>query len=214
MTRVQGKAGRGRKVTWLLAAATLGCSAMQPTSAQVAPPDIFALINGGDSAGVEQALALGVDVNIRDGLGQTPIVVAALAGQGEVAAVLTQHGADVMARTNKGMTAMHAAAFSGNLEATKLLVAAGADVKDQKNFAHITPLHAAAEENHVSVVKALLDAGIDVSLVDVKGSTASTLAGWKQNWDLVQVLVDHGDVCQPESIVGPWVFKKCVDLGS
>lgn len=214
MTRIEGKAGRGRKVTWLFAAAALSCLAMQPAVAQVAPPDIFALVNAGDAAGVEQVLASGVDVNIRDELGQTPIVVAALAGQGEVASVLAQHGADVMARTDKGMTAIHAAAFSGNLEAMKLLLAGGADVNDQNNFAHITPLHAAAEENQVAVVEALIDAGIDVSLVDVKGYTASTLAGWKQNWDVVQVLVDHGDVCQPEAIAGPWVFKKCVDLSS
>lgn len=214
MTRMEGKAGRGRKVAWLLCAATIGWSGMQPASAQEASPDIFALVNAGDAAGVEQALAAGVDVNIRDALGQTPMVVAALAGQDAVAAVLMQHGADIKARTDKGMTALHAAAFAGDLEAMNLLLGGGAEVNDQDNFAHITALHAAAEENRLSVVEGLVKAGIDTSLVDVKGYTASTLAGWKQNWDVVQILVDHGDVCQPEAIAGPWVFKKCMELAS
>ena len=52
----------------------------------------------------------------------------------------------------------------------------------------------------------------DPTLVDVKGYTASTLAGWKQNWHVVQLLVEYGDVCQPETIAGPWVYKKCADL--
>jgi ankyrin repeat protein len=184
---------------------------MQTASAEDAR-DIFALANAGDAVGVEQALAAGTDVNTRDKLGQTPIVVAALAGQNEVASVLVQHGADVMARTDKGMTALHAAAFVGDVEAINLLLSGGAKVNDQDNFAHISPLHAAAEENHVSSVEALIKAGVDPSLVDVKGYTASTLAGWKQNWDVVQVLVNHGDVCQPEAIAGPWVFKKCTEL--
>ena len=54
----------------------------------------------------------------------------------------------------------------------------------------------------------------DPSLVDVKGFTASTLAGWKQNWAAVQILVENGDVCQPEAIAGPWVYKKCMELAA
>jgi uncharacterized protein len=203
--------GRARNVVWLLAAGMLGWPGMQTASAEDAR-DIFALANAGDAVGVEQALAAGIDVNTSDKLGQTPIVVAALAGQDEVASVLVQHGADVMARTDKGMTALHAAAFVGDVAAINLLLSSGAKVNDQDNFALISPLHAAAEENHVSSVEALIKAGVDPSLVDVKGYTASTLAGWKQNWDIVQVLVNHGDVCQPEAIAGPWVFKKCTEL--
>lgn len=211
MKQTKERLGRARNVVWLLAAGTFVCTGMQTASAEGAS-DIFALASAGDVAGVEQALASGSDVNAKDKLGQTPIVVATLAGQNEVAAVLLQHGADVMARTDKGMTALHAAAFVGDVETIDLLLSNGAKVNDQDNFAHISPLHAAAEENHVSSVEALVKAGVDPSLVDVKGYTASTLAGWKQNWDVVEVLVRHGDSCQPEAIAGPWVFKKCTDL--
>lgn len=199
----------------LVVAATLGWQGPQPARAGSATATIFDLVRAGDPTGVEKALASGTDVNIRDPLGQTPIVVAALARQDAVAQVLKKHGADVMARTDKGMTPLHAAAFSGDLETLKLLLASGAAINDQDNFAHITALHAAAEENHTAVVEALIKTkGADPALVDVKGFSASTLAGWKQNWDVVQILVANGDICQPEAIAGPWVYKKCAELAA
>ena len=199
----------------LVAATALGWSGLQTARADAKPTTIFELARAGDAAGVEQALASGTDINVRDGLGQTPIVVAALASQDAVAQVLLSHGADVTARTKKGMTPLHAAAFSGDLEILKLLLASGAAINDQDNFAKITPLHAAAEENHTAVVETLIQTeGVDPALVDVKGFSAGTLAGWKQNWDVVQILTANGDICQPEAIAGPWVFKKCADLAA
>lgn len=213
MKRIEGKAGHGRKTACLLTAVTLGCAAMQAATAQAAPRDIFDLVKAGDAAGVERALASGVNVNVRDGFGQTPMVVAALAGQDEIAGLLLRHGADLKARTDKGMTAVHAAAFVGDQEILELLLDNGAPLNDQDNIAHITPLHAAAEENHLKIVDYLVfSKKADPTLVDVKGYTASTLAGWKQNWHVVQLLVEYGDVCQPETIAGPWVYRKCADL--
>ena len=215
MTQRERKMWSPGSLALLAVAATLGWPGLQPARADNATTTIFDLARAGDAMGVEKALASGTDVNVRDTLGQTPIVVAALAGQDEVAQVLRKHGADVMARTDKGMTPLHAAAFSGDLETVKLLLAGGAAINDQDNFAHITALHAAAEENHTAVVEALIKTkGADPALVDVKGFSASTLAGWKQNWDVVQILVANGDVCQPEAIAGPWVFKKCAELAA
>ncbi len=196
----------------LLTLGLLGWPAAQSADAQHAVGDIFALASAGNAAGVEQSVSSGVYVDSRNKLGHTPMIAAALAGQGEAVAVLAKHGANVMARTKKGMTALHAAAFAGDAKAIAVLLSHGAKVNDQENIAHITALHAAAEENHLASVQALVGAGTDMSLVDVKGYTASTLAGWKQNWDVVQILVNHGDICQPEAIAGPWVFKKCMEL--
>lgn len=215
MTQRERKMRLPGRIALLVAAAALGWQGLQPAHADNATATIFDLARAGDAAGVEKALASGTDVNIRDPLGQTPIVVAALARQDAVAQVLRKHGADVMARTDKGMTPLHAAAFSGDLETLKLLLAGGAAINDQDNFAHITALHAAAEENHTAVVELLIKTkGTDPALIDVKGFSPSTLAGWKQNWDVVQILVANGDNCQPEAIAGPWVYKKCAELAA
>lgn len=176
--------------------------------------EIFAAVMDGDIVRIETLLAAGANINQRDKTGQTPLITAALEGRSGVTATLLDHGADVMARTEKGMTALHAAAFSGDIKSIELLIAKGAAINDQANFAGITPLHAAANENRLSVVEALIKAGADASLVENNNYSASTMAGWRQNWDLVETLVKLGDVCQPASIAGDWVFKKCASFGS
>lgn len=202
------------RLAGLAVVATFGWQGFQPAMAETTAT-IFDMVRAGDASAVEQALASGTDANIRDALGQTPIVVAALAEQDAVAEVLLTHGADVMARTDKGMTALHAAAFAGDLEILQALLAGGSAINDQDNFAHVTALHAAAEENHSAIVEVLIKtAGIDPALVDVKGFSASTLAGWKQNWDVVRILVSNGDTCQPEAVAGPWVYAKCAELAA
>jgi uncharacterized protein len=215
MMHTQRKPQSSYGFAWIAVAAALSWPGLQTANAETVSKTIFDMVLAGDAAGVEQALASGTDVNTRDTLGQTPIVVAALAGQGAVAQVLLSNGADVMARTDKGMTALHAAAFVGDLEILQALLAGGAAINDQDNFAHITALHAASEENHTAVVEALIKSPeVDPALVDVKGYSAGTLAGWKQNWDVVRILVANGDTCQPEAIAGPWVFKKCAELAA
>ena len=203
----------------LLATAAIALMPALPVHAGIIPDEereVRALIakvaETGDLNTMSKLLTAGLDINLQDENGQPALVTATLAKQDDMVRLLLDHKADVMTRTKKGMTALHAAAYVGNLPAAKLLMAHGAYVNDQANFAHITALHGAAEENHLASVKALVDAGTDMSLVDVKGYTASTLAGWKQNWDVVQILVKHGDICQPEAIAGPWVFKKCMEL--
>lgn len=175
---------------------------------------VFAAVMDGDTVRLEALLAAGADINQRDKTGQTPLITAALAGRSRVTASLLDHGADVMARTDKGMTALHAAAFSGDLASIELLIGKGAAVNDQANFAGITPLHAAANENRLEVIEALMKAGADAALVENNNYTASTMAGWRQNWDVVEALVKLGDVCQPAAIAGDWVFKKCASFGS
>ena len=217
MSGIEGMVGRGSTAAWLIAALLAGLPGAQMTNAQTASgqtDELFAAAMSGDTAKIETLLASGVAVDVRDPLGQTALITAALAGQDGVAGLLVDKGADIKARTDKGMTALHAAAFSGDLAVLQLLLSHGAAVNDQDNFAHITALHAAAEENHVDVVKTLIKSGADPALVDVKGYSASTLAGWKQNWDAVQFMVKNGDICQPEAIAGPWVYKKCTALAS
>ncbi len=199
MTQTERKTRSPRSLALLVVAAALGWPGLQPARADAATTTIFDLARAGDAASVEQALASGTDVNVRDALGQTPIVVAALAGQDAVAQVLLSHGADVMART------VHAATFSGDLEILKLLLAAGAAINDQDNFAHITALHAAAEENHTAVVEALIQTkGADPALVDVKCYSAGTMAGGSRIGTLSKFLSPMATSANPKlsSVLG------------
>ena len=76
---------------------------------------LFAAVDIGDRAAVEQELANGADVDSRTRDQATPLIAAALADQFAIVELLLMNGADVMARNSGGFTALHAAAFSGSV---------------------------------------------------------------------------------------------------
>ena len=71
--------------------------------------------------------------------GATPLAVAVLYGQAEVAGLLIESGVDVNARNRDMNTALHAAAFLGHPEIFQRLIESGADPQ-AKNFEGKTPL--------------------------------------------------------------------------
>ena len=83
-------------------------------SATVHAGPIHEAAKSGDLDQVQFLIVQGVDVNgkaIRD---ETPLIIASLAGNGEIVNYLLQRGANIYARTASGMTALHAAAYGGH----------------------------------------------------------------------------------------------------
>lgn len=81
--------------------------------------------------------------------GATPLAVATIYGQAEVANLLIESGVDVNARNRDMNTALHAAAFLGRSEIFKRLIEAGADPQ-AKNFEGKTPLDSLYEDMAVT----------------------------------------------------------------
>jgi len=77
---------------------------------------------------VRELLAGGIAVDQRDSDGNTPLVMAAMAGKTEIARLLIENGADVNAKTNNEGTSLHGAAFMGHLAMVRLLVENQADL--------------------------------------------------------------------------------------
>ena len=72
----------------------------------------------------------GADVNARDARGDTPLINAAMAGEGKIVRYLLDRGADVnLPAANKGNSPLIQAVMSGKLEIVRMLVEAGADLE-------------------------------------------------------------------------------------
>ena len=92
----------------------------------------------GNLSAVQEALALGADVNAANPecVGNTPLHYAANHGWDQTAQLLLERGANVHVRTNWGSTPLHYAAMSGCLRVCELLLSAGADPSDTDMLGH------------------------------------------------------------------------------
>ena len=94
----------------------------------------------GNTPAIEQHVSAGTDLNAKEDFGgSTPLMVAAIFGQWEVAAILIDNGANLEARNKTGGTALHVACFFCRPAIVKLLLNAGAEA-DQTNNRGLTSL--------------------------------------------------------------------------
>ena len=163
----------------------------------------------GDLEQVQRLIVQGVDVNEKATRDETPMIIASLAGNGEIVNYLLQRGADINARNSSGMTALHAAAYTGHTDIVLLLITKGAGVNDASNRYGVTPLHVASEENHIGTVQELLRHGADTAAVEINGYSAMSRSGFRENWEVLKVLLASGAVCQDAGEVGDWLFQEC-----
>lgn len=75
---------------------------------------------------VDLLISRGANVNARDVLGGTALMMAARGGRGDIARALIKAGADVNAKDNEGRTALSSAVDAGHGEVARLLEQAGA----------------------------------------------------------------------------------------
>ncbi|MDR2781944.1 MAG: ankyrin repeat domain-containing protein [Holosporaceae bacterium] len=115
--------------------------------------DIFSAIKGGDLDYVRYLVAYkGVNPNMSDGQGNTPLMRACQCGHfGMVRYLVEGCNASITASSSTGVTSLHYAAAGGNLDVVKYLVEKGAEVT--KTSTGNKPLHNAALYGHFSVVK-------------------------------------------------------------
>lgn len=170
---------------------------------------IHEIARSGDLAQIQRVTLDGADVNERSIRGETPLMVAAIAGHGEIVSYLLQRGAAIDARNDSGLSALHAATYAGQTDIARLLIDKGAELNDGRNDFGVTPLHLAAEENNLDTVRMLLDLGADTTLLEINGYSALSRAGWREHWDVVTALLAHGASCQAEEKVGEWLYLEC-----
>lgn len=116
--------------------------------------------------------AKGIDIDVRNRVGETPLMMAALKAEVDAATALVAHGAAVR---KDGWAPLHYAATGGSAAIVRLLLAKGA-VLEARSPNGSTPLMMAARYGNEEAVDALLAAGADRALKNDLGMDASAFA--------------------------------------
>ena len=146
----------------------------------------FATAEGNIKA-VIRHLANGVDVNVKNDFGFTPLLKVAQFGRRVVAELLIAKGADVSVKDKFGRTPLHCAVDEGQTEVAELLIAAGADVNGRDNGDR-TPLDFAVMKKQNEIAELLIANGAYVNAKDDEGWTTlhwAVMAGYKEVAELL-----------------------------
>ena len=121
----------------------------------------------GQTEMVQLLLDKGLDPNVRDDWGWTPLHVAI---NPETAKALIDGGADIHAKAKDGNEAIHSLIGENMLDSVKYLLSLGVDV-DTHGKNNMTPLHQASIFNHIDGAELLIKNGADIKAVDDNGMT-------------------------------------------
>jgi ankyrin repeat protein len=125
-------------------------------------------------------------------LGKTPLHLAAISNQTNIAQLLIKHGAKVEAYDNSGFTPLHCAAWQGSSEVAALLLKNKANpdtgvipsnpvlptpmMRPDQSLVGDTALHLAAINGQTNLVQILLKSGASINAANSAGRTALDLA--------------------------------------
>ena len=87
---------------------------------------LFYAALSGDTAAVQRSLDKGANIEAKNDMGETPLIVAAVRDQREVVKLLLDKGANISAKDGSGETALERAVGLGQEEVAKLLREHGA----------------------------------------------------------------------------------------
>jgi ankyrin repeat protein len=155
------------------------------------PQGFLKAVENDNHEAVRIFLSSGVDLEVKDERGWTPLLIATANGKGSLAQLLINSGARLIVRDINGFTPLHWAAFLGMSNIVVLLVAKGVDVDSQSKFKW-TPLMQACTRGHQTVCSLLIAAGANLELTNSDGSTALEIASNKGNQEIVKLLLAEG----------------------
>lgn len=157
-----------RRAGRLLAGVLAG--AMLMTGAGAAAADLLSAASSGNLAEVSRLIASGVDLEQRDGQGQTPLLRAVAGNHVAVAKALLAAGASLNAQATNQDTPWLLAGASGRSEIIAAMLPLKPDLSIRNRYGG-NALIPACERAHVETVKLLLTSGIDLDHVNNLGWT-------------------------------------------
>jgi len=112
----------------------------------------------------------GMDVDMRDAEGRTPLMIAAAFGNSDAAETLLALGADPQAKDRDfGDAPIHFAARTGHTALVRLLLEHGVESELPAGPDGVTPLHYAAMFGHRKTIEFLVTSGVNPDVADLNG---------------------------------------------
>lgn len=130
--------------------------------------------------------------DVRNRVGDTPLMLAAYSGKQGAAEQLIAAGAQI---DHEGWTPLHYAVFAEKPGMVSFLLGKGAKVNAPAPNGQ-TALMLAAKNGNVEITKILLQAGADTSLKDQAGQTAAMLADQNNNTNVLHLIQNAKPVVQ------------------
>jgi ankyrin repeat protein len=143
--------------------------------------DIFEACRTNNIEELKNALQT-IDVNVKDGRGSTPLIIATYYNSLDAVKNLLEAGADTELKDGMGNTALMGVCFKGYTETAKLLLEHGADVA-ATNGSNNTALTFAAMFGHNELIKLLLANGADPLFKDKLDKSPVDYALEKKNYE-------------------------------
>ena len=144
----------------------------------------------GDKEKVKAFLRQGIDVNLKDDKGNTPLFYAIRDGHDELAQFLIDQGADINYTDKNGFSLLYYAIWSRSTSMVEVLASRGVDVNPAPGKYSL--LHHAIWNQDLNTVKILVDYGARFNEKDPDGWTAFYNAVWQGNREIVDFLVSKG----------------------
>lgn len=173
---------------------------------------LFRSVEAGNTVNVEALIAQIAEVDARNERNDTPLIIAARHGQGEVVKLLLSRGAEVDAMNLQGATGLSRAAEAGHDQVVKLLLAAGADV-ERKNQDGLTPLALACSQGNLKIAELLLDEGASVKARTNDGETPLSLAAASGHSEMVKLLMEWDADVKTADLTSATALEKAARYG-
>lgn len=157
-------------------------------------------------------LTHGVDCDVRDSEGATPLHYAARFRRPEVVELLLQNAADVDARDDWCQTPLHNSSFEGDLKSCATLLVHEANCEPRDEFGS-TPLHLAASNGHFAVVELLLNNGADVNARDKQCQTPLHEGAAGGHIAVCRLLLARGADCLALDSAGSSPLRSAIKKG-
>lgn len=151
----------------------------------------FRAVEAGNEKAIRLFLQAGVDINLQNRAGWTPLMVAIFSSSESAANFLIDAGAKTDVQDARGYGPLHWAAYRGFESVTNRLLESGIP-PDLKSNAGLTPLLQAAAMGHNAVAMALLERGASVNVADNDGWTPLHKAVANGYRDMVALLMKAG----------------------